>query len=282
MGVIYLGSGWSRTPVGEYENGIIYACTGWNKTQIGAYDGNTLYRATSGWSRTPVGVYEDGIIYSGTGWNKTQVGAYDSGTIYAATSGWSRTEIGSYDFGPAGAAALLLFPELQRDERLAETVDPDCDRSTTGNSSRQDKDASPLPPFLPIIFSVAGVVLFAVLVYHMYFTVKWKWASYAMFFTSLLSFIATCFIMRKTFTKNSSATESRQDLISNGLTCFVTIGVVISFIIYIIEQVVTESLTFGMFLLGIVIAPVNYIVYAFPFAVLLLIILFITKAIIKR
>ena len=184
--------------------------------------------------------------------------------------------------GLAGAAALLLFPELQRDERSVASVDLDCNRSATGNSSSQEEDILPLPPFLPIIFSVAGVILFLLLVYHMYFTVEWKWASYAMFFTSLLSFSATCFIMRKSFAKSKDVEEFYRDIIPNGLTCFATIGVVISFIIYLVEQIVVESLTFGMFLLGIIIAPVNYIVYAFPFAVLLLIILFIIKAILKK
>ena len=40
MGNIYQGTGWGKTPVGEYDGGTIYSGTGWNKTPIGEYTGS--------------------------------------------------------------------------------------------------------------------------------------------------------------------------------------------------------------------------------------------------
>ena len=40
MGAIYSGRGWTRTQVGEYEDGNIYKGRGWGRTQLGEYEGD--------------------------------------------------------------------------------------------------------------------------------------------------------------------------------------------------------------------------------------------------
>ncbi|MBE6798604.1 MAG: hypothetical protein E7525_02345 [Ruminococcaceae bacterium] len=282
MGNIYCGTGWNKTLVGEYDNGMIYVGTGWSRTAIGEYDSGAIYQGT-GWSKTAVGEYDGGTIYQGVGWSKTAIGGYDGGTIYQGT-GWSKTAIGEYGDSPAGAAALLLFPELQRAIPVGSN-----DTNDENNRNNKEHDPSPDPApgcfgiFAKILAIIAGVILFLILVYHMYFTVSWKWANFAMFLTGFASFAVTnIVILSKIFKKTTAYSQAGESLIAKGLLLFLVIGVLIAFIIYIIEQLIVGKLTIGMFLLGFIIAPVNFIVYAVPFAVVEFIVLLIVKLILKK
>ena len=258
MGNIYYGSGWGKSVVGSCEDGIIYKGTGWSRERIGSYDNKYIYQGDSNWSQIEVGCYEDGIIYAGTGWGRSVIGSYDDGVAYSGT-GWSKDRIGEYDGSPAGAAALLLFSELQN-----------------------EKAPVPLPPFPALLASIFGVVLLLLLVYHMYFTVKWKWANYAMFFTSIVSFVVTNIVLYNSGKEAKSLSEFRSELLQEGLSGFLGIGLLIAFIIYLVEQIVLKTLNFWMFLLGFIIAPVNFLIYAFPFLAAETIILLIAKTALQK
>ena len=287
MGNIFYGSGWSKTIVGFCENGVIYKGSGWDRTQIGTYDDKYIYRGTSGWSQTIIGRYENGIIYSGSGWDTTQIGSYDQGIIRSGSSSWNCTVIGEYDGSPAGAAALLLFSELQN------TPPPTGQGSdnTANPPSRTNRECPANTPdpfsgcitFLPEALGILiAIILLVYLVYVMYFVVEWRWASYAMFIDSIVSFVISNIILYCCYKKAPGNPDFQKDLVSSGLGILVAIGLTVSFIIYIIEQLILESLTFGMFLLGFIIAPVNFFIYAIPFLIVDAVILFIVKIILKK
>jgi len=272
MSVIYLGTGWSRTAVGECENGVIYKGTGWNRTPIGAYDHKYIYQSASSWSQTLIGEYENGIVYQGNGASRTQVGCYNQSIVYSATSGWSRTAVGEYTGSPVCAAVLLLFPELQNHSITA--------TAQTVQKQRPAQETNPFGsmfPLWPILAIPAGIILVLTLVYHMYFTVQWGWANYAMFLTSLFSFIASNLILYRFYKKSTNISSFIKNLIPMGLFASAGIGTIVVFIIYLAEQIYLSSLNFGYFLLGFIIAPVDVVIYAVPFAIGELLVLLIIR-----
>lgn len=235
---------------------------------------NGIYKSSNGWSRELVGEYVNGKIYKcSSGWSRELVGKYDNGIIYKCSSGWSRELVGECD-SFIGASALILIFEQNTDSSF-QNIPPN--KVVSSSTNNVGCSGTILLQGLGILF---GIFLACYLSYTMYgvlFEGDGSWAYYAMFFTAICSTIATNIYARVTYAKCSNKQEYSKNILNNGMTFFCTINILIAYIIYIIEMIITGKFNFWHIILGFFVSIFDITIFAIPFLAVEFIVLFIVK-----
>lgn len=282
MGKIYKGTGWGSTYVGKCDSGTVYSGIGWDEKIVGHYSDGSIYRG-SGWNKTLVGCYEAGNVYRGTGWSKELIGSYNNGDIYLGY-GWNKSIVGTYEGVGSEAAAYLL---LLYDENIGlptpggskDNTPTDDNHSNGGESESAGKSGGTEPPggigcSIEIIGIFVAAVLIALVTYFIYFKIPWTWAFYAMFIIAAVSFVVTnLYIYKKTKTSEVKS----DDVVNKGMEFILILSYGLSFVVYIVEMITVYSFTFLRLLTGFVITAVDIFIFAWPFYLVELIILFIVS-----
>ena len=126
---------------------------------------------------------------------------------------------------------------------------------------------------LSILIGIFLACYLSYVIYSIFFNGEGTWAYYAMFFTAIVSTIATNIYARISYLKTQNKKDYSDNILGNGMGFFCTINAVLSYIIYIIEMIVTSKFNFWHTFLGVIVSIVNIAIFALPFIVLELIVL---------